>query len=135
MTNRRSAVIILDKSNILLIHRVKNGEEYYVIPGGTVEKGETPEKAAVREAKEETNLDIDLGGLFWEDITDTRHDYYFISKSHHGNLKLGGPEATRNNENDSYQPEWVSLERLKEITLYPTKVSQLIQEKYTRKKL
>ena len=54
----RAGVIIynpfLDK--ILLIHRWKNGQEYLVIPGGTIELGEGPLEAALREIKEEVNL-------------------------------------------------------------------------------
>lgn len=133
MISKRSAVIIIEVNNILLIHRVKNGEEYYVIPGGSIKKGETPEVAAAREVKEETNLDITVGNIFWEDVTDTRHDYYFTSANHCGSLKLGGPEAVRNNKSDSYKPEWVPLIKLKNITLYPLKVSRLIQEKYIEK--
>ena len=32
----------------------------WILPGGMVEKGEHPHEAAIREAKEETNLDIEL---------------------------------------------------------------------------
>ena len=44
----RAGVIVynpfLDK--ILLIHRWKNGQEYFVIPSGTIELGEEPLEAA-----------------------------------------------------------------------------------------
>ena len=58
----------------LLIKRtaIKRGKpnsfpEYWDIPGGMVEKGETPSIAAVREAKEEVNLDIKIGPILHED--------------------------------------------------------------------
>ena len=61
-----SRVIILNQGKILLIHRLKSGQEYYVLPGGSIEKGETPQQAAIREIKEETNLDIYLERLVWK---------------------------------------------------------------------
>jgi 8-oxo-dGTP diphosphatase len=44
---------------ILLIER-KNPPPGWAIPGGFVDIGETVEQAAVREAKEETSLDVEL---------------------------------------------------------------------------
>jgi 8-oxo-dGTP diphosphatase len=44
---------------ILLIER-KNPPPGWAIPGGFVDSGETVEQAAVREAKEETSLDVEL---------------------------------------------------------------------------
>ena len=58
----------------LLIKRtpIKRGKPnsfplYWDIPGGMVEKGETPSIAVVREAKEEVNLDIAVGPILHED--------------------------------------------------------------------
>ena len=56
----RAAAIILDRNRILLMHRIKEGKEYYVLPGGTIEKGESPEETVIREIKEETNLDAKI---------------------------------------------------------------------------
>lgn len=54
----RAGIIIynpfLDK--ILLIHRWKDGQEYFVIPGGTIEPEERPLEAALREIKEEVDF-------------------------------------------------------------------------------
>jgi ADP-ribose pyrophosphatase YjhB (NUDIX family) len=48
-----------EKKGIILIER-KNPPYGWAIPGGFVDYGETLEGAAVREAKEETSLDIQL---------------------------------------------------------------------------
>lgn len=48
-----------DERPILLIER-KNPPLGWAIPGGFVDSGETVEHAAVREAKEETSLDVTL---------------------------------------------------------------------------
>jgi len=47
------------KQGIVLIKR-KNPPHGWVLPGGFVDYGESLEKAAVRESKEETSLDIKL---------------------------------------------------------------------------
>lgn len=55
------AVIRYKKSNLVLIRR-KNPpfKGKLALPGGFVDKRETPEQACIREAKEETNLDIKI---------------------------------------------------------------------------
>ena len=52
-------VIIKFKEGIVLIKR-KNPPYGWAVPGGFVDYGETLEEAAVREMKEETNLDVEL---------------------------------------------------------------------------
>jgi len=55
-------IIITTDDKIVLIRR-KNEPLGWAIPGGFIDFGESAESAAVREAKEETGLDVELTGL------------------------------------------------------------------------
>lgn len=56
--------IIVHEDEIVLIKRLKDPHmNKWALPGGFVEYGESVEDATIREAKEETNLDIELGSL------------------------------------------------------------------------
>lgn len=123
--HKRSAVIILKNKAILLMHRHKLGEEYYTLPGGTIEPGENPAETAIREIKEETNLDIVLDKLLWEIKDEHHHGYYFLAKSFSGKIKLGGPELERAKTGNLYKPEWIKIKDLKNILVYP----EIIKEK------
>jgi ADP-ribose pyrophosphatase YjhB (NUDIX family) len=56
-------IIELDRTGIVLIER-KNPPFGWALPGGFVEYGETLEETALREAKEETSLDITIVSQF-----------------------------------------------------------------------
>ncbi|MBI5427242.1 MAG: NUDIX hydrolase [Nitrospinae bacterium] len=56
-------IIIEIQGGIVLIERV-NPPRGWALPGGYVDYGETLEAAAIREAREETSLDVDLIGQF-----------------------------------------------------------------------
>jgi len=52
-------IIIIDTEGKILVGKRKNSlAPYYSIPGGNLELGETFEAGAIREVKEETDLDI-----------------------------------------------------------------------------
>ncbi len=55
-------IIIKVEDKIVLIRR-KNEPFGWAIPGGYIDYGESAENAALREAKEETSLDVELEGL------------------------------------------------------------------------
>ncbi len=50
-----------DDGRLLLIRRADNGD--WAIPGGAMELGESLSDCAVREAKEETGIDVEITGL------------------------------------------------------------------------
>lgn len=57
------AVIIRDKKVLLMKRTTYPFEGSWVIPGGYVDLGETLEESCIREAKEETGLDVKIEGI------------------------------------------------------------------------
>lgn len=57
----RSVAIVIRNGKILMerlcYKNANNGKEFFSVPGGGIEEGETPEQAALRELKEECGLD------------------------------------------------------------------------------
>ena len=73
-------VFIFNKSNELLLVKSHKWPGKYVVPGGHVELGERLEEAAIREAKEETGLDIyDLQFVNFQEFI---HDPAFWKHKH-----------------------------------------------------
>src|SRR4028118_898920 len=118
--NERAAAIIINNGSLLLMHRKKPGQEYYVLPGGSVESGETPEEACVREVKEETGLVVTLEQKLASIDNDGRMEHYFLTSSVEGNLAIGEPESERQSPDNQYSLEWINLENMEHINLQPT---------------
>ena len=59
------AIVLDDRKRMLLVRQHHDGKDIWMVPGGTIEEGESAADAALREVKEETNLDIGLDGLLW----------------------------------------------------------------------
>ena len=111
------AIIEDNEGNIILIKRMYPPyKDYFALPGGGVERGETHKNAVIREIKEETNLDILIEskiGLYDKPGRDPR------GKVHSTVYKcsiVGGIEKMKSGE-DSKDVIAVSREELKNIKL------------------
>lgn len=87
--------LIIHKEKLVLIKRKNHPYKgQFALPGGSVEIGETVEEATIREAKEETDLDIEilkLLGVYSDPSRDPRGhtvSVCFIAKGE-GNLRAG----------------------------------------------
>jgi mutator protein MutT len=134
MKRVRAGAICIHEGQILLMHRINleravGDQEYYVIPGGGVEEGESVEQAVVREADEETTIKLEVGELFLKrDLpNENREEFYYICKY------VSGEPSLRENTNEFeemklgvhfYKPMWVTITEIKNITLYPAEVKE-----------
>lgn len=120
---KRASVLVYDEKthSVLLMYRFEKGKERYVIPGGGVEEGESFIAAAVREIKEETNLDIVIDRELNIRRTTNCTELVFLSKEFSGELGLFGEELDRMHADNVYRPEWVALDGVLngKIPVYP----------------
>ena len=120
-TRMRATLLILKKSQILLIHRFYFWKEYYVFPWWWIESGETPEQAAIRELLEETSLvPNSIQFLFQhKDEFDSRTQYVYRINDFTGIPTIGWPEKQEESENNQYILEWHDIDKIEHLLLYP----------------
>lgn len=119
-------VMVLKENRILLGHRVQNGRDTggiyepdsWCLPGGKQEYGETIFEGAVREVKEETNLDIANLELFGaaDDIQPGKHfvTLWVLAREAAGELKVTEPQ-----KQDAW--EWFDLNALPQNLYSPSR--------------
>ncbi len=91
----RVAAVIIEDNAVLLVKHRKAGREYWMLPGGGVDYGESLHEALVRELLEETGLRIEPGDLVLANDTiapdSSRHvvNLYFRAKAVSGTPMIG----------------------------------------------
>ena len=121
----RATLYFVRDGELLLIHRYRDGSEYFTIIGGGVEAGETAVSAAIREGKEETGLDFELGELLWERPFADQYEHAFLVTTFSGTPALGGPEMLKQSANNRYLLEWHRLDALPDTIVFQPTASQL----------
>lgn len=120
MTRNRAGILIIEQNKIAVIKRTIGKDEYFVIPGGGVDEGESFEEAAVREAEEELGIEVKVLYLALEFEQNGSQKYFFGGK-YIGELGRGTGEEYRSGRG-TYLPCWIDLHRLKDVVLYPEEV-------------
>ncbi len=115
---KNSTLCYIEKDGkYLMLHRVKKendvNRDKWIGIGGKFEDGESPEECMLREAKEETGLDIksySFRGIvtFVSDVYETEYMHLFTADGFTGNIS----------ECDEGCLEWIEKEKLFELTLW-----------------
>jgi 8-oxo-dGTP pyrophosphatase MutT (NUDIX family) len=124
--NHRVAGIVLCEEHVLL-HRV-DGYDFWFLPGGHVELGETAAEALLREMQEELDCIVEVGRLVWiieNFFTGSDHErlhevgWYFLMHipalcKYPLDQPFQGMEADR-----KLTFQWYPCHQLEELPLYP----------------
>jgi len=130
----RAAVIVVDGTSIALIERVREGRRYYLFPGGQVELGETPEDAAIREAREELGLDVEISRLVARTTFGGNDQRYYLAHKIGGRFGAGGgAEMTGKDIHpaDSYRAVLWPVSALSTIDVRPSELARLVERAET----
>lgn len=124
-------IIVNEKGQVLILKRAVRKEKAYPglwdLPGGGVEAGETLQKAAAREAKEETGLDIKPEENYFYVYHYKDKDLYvygMISESKDNNVALSEAHT---------ELKWISKDEYNNFEYTPS-VGATIKEFFERKK-
>jgi ADP-ribose pyrophosphatase YjhB (NUDIX family) len=134
----RARALIQDKNKILLMQRkrVEDGDIYYVLPGGSIEGGESEESAVMREIKEETSLSVKLIKKLttFIDKDGTNHHVFLCEYiSGEPSLSLDSPELTKESGSHSYVPLWKEINKLKDLPIWPFDAKPFLIEYFKQK--
>lgn len=115
----RVSLLFVRHGRVLLIKRERDGQIYYITPGGGVESGETFRDAAVREGREETGLTFTLGPEISAGRRGDQVEHVYLVTDFSGEPQLGGPELERASPTNTYTYVWVPLEQVNDLVRYP----------------
>ena len=127
--------IIKKDNGIILIHRLKPREDgtirdYYVVPGGKMEEGESEEEPVKREVFEELGITVETERklLEYNSDYDDSIQIFYLCKYIDGVVGTGnGPEMTNKSEyKGSFNPEILKLEEIPNINLVPEEIKTFL---------
>ncbi|MEI7688830.1 MAG: NUDIX domain-containing protein [Candidatus Nomurabacteria bacterium] len=127
-TEKRVRSIIIKDKKVLLIHRIKQGDEYFVFPGGGVDDTDNSlEDGLKRECLEELGTTIEIVDLFMKkfyvlDNFQGQVQYFYNCNIVSGKVGTGtGPEwSGRDIEKyGTYELVWIPMSELKDKIIYP----------------
>lgn len=133
---RVSTKAIIYRDNTLLCSFYKTKDlEYYILPGGGVNGEELATEAIVREVLEETGYAIKANDLAFvrEFIPSRLGSNRFREKFHQielfflGSLVKEDPQEPTEHDKNQVGCEWLPLDKLAEVTLYPATLKESIR--------
>ncbi len=112
----RAGVLIVHENKLLTYFFKSEKQQYWRIPGGGIEEGETPEQAAIRELREELGLRIALQRQFGPYLLKNKTHWYFLADTDPEKL----PTENSGGFEESCTVSWLPVEHLAEFDIRPS---------------
>jgi adenylate kinase family enzyme/8-oxo-dGTP pyrophosphatase MutT (NUDIX family) len=114
-----AVAVVRRGQEVLVIKRHTRGRDYAVLPGGSVEPGETFEEAAVRELREESTLRARVDRPLHAATHNGREARYFLMTDVEGTPELSGAELEAHAPDNSFELRWACADELDAWGLQP----------------
>lgn len=122
----RVGVLIVRGDELLLVKHRRDDHEYWLLPGGGLDYGESIHDCAVRECKEELGLDVEVGDIIA--VTESlppqarRHILHIVLQA----TSFSGQEQLGQDDKRLVDMGWHPIEALRELTFYPPIAEEMI---------
>lgn len=130
----RPAAIIIKNNKLLVVKTRRHGEEYFLLPGGGIEFGETIEETLKREVAEETGYIIKvLNPVYLNEYIHKENREKRVVNIIFTTEILGYDESRKVNEDDIVSIKFIEIDNLHSIELYPEKLREYIKRDHKNK--
>lgn len=112
----RACVVVLEHDRVLMVRQTYRGETFWTFPGGGLLPDESPGDAAIREAKEEVGLDVEIITLLCQTVraTTTGTYYCYLARVVGGEARLGHDPELPVDAQELHATQWYTLEQVRE---------------------
>lgn len=134
---RVNGLLVKDRSLLLVkLNSKTRTEPFWIPPGGGVEFGELLEETLIREMKEETGLDINVGGLRYTSqyINPPWHavEFYFDVEAENHDIKLGSDPELDDGDQMLQDIRYIPFSELPKLNIVPEYLKDRYVQDYLR---
>jgi len=117
MNRERAFSAVLFNGKIVMVKVVETNKTFWTLPGGGVEAGESREQAAIREALEEVNLDINIVRLLFKRNYASGIEFCYLAEPKDNqriHIEIGYDPELGHDEQVLKEVKWIEIDKVKE---------------------
>lgn len=133
---KAARAIVVENNRLLIMRRLKGGNQYYTLVGGQLKEGESLEAGLAREVNEETGLEVADARLVYTEMHPEPYNEQYIYlctlKPHAPTLRIGEYSEEYALEQHSmggnvHTPLWIDIGSFKHLAFRTPRLQEAIQ--------